>query len=242
MSVILNDVLLLAGHTTRTSAYVQALAAHGLRAETVLLYGSPTAVSRSDGSAHACAELFLPDCTVPAEAACRNHGWPVEHLAQTGVNEEGVRRALQAHSPRLVVFSGYGGEIVGQALLGLGVPFLHVHAGWLPEYRGSTTVYYSLLREGHCAASAILLSPEIDCGTVVGRQTYPAPPAGMDVDHVYDPAIRADLLVRVLRGYAEQGTWNTQFAQEPAQGENYYVIHPVLKHLALLSLQNGDRA
>jgi methionyl-tRNA formyltransferase len=58
----------------------------------------------------------------------------------------------------------------------------------------------------------------------------------MDVDRVYDAAIRADLLVRVLRQHADAGAAEASLQQDPNEGTTYYVIHPVLKHLALLSL------
>ena len=88
--------------------------------------------------------------------------------------------------------------MVPEEMLGLGIPFLHIHSGWLPEYRGSTTVYYSLLNDGDCGVTAILLKPEIDNGDIVARKKYPAPAYGVDIDHLYDNAIRADLLSEVL--------------------------------------------
>lgn len=33
-------------------------------------------------------------------------------------------------------------------LLSWAFPLLHIHSGWLPDYRGSTTSYYSLLERG----------------------------------------------------------------------------------------------
>ena len=62
----------------------------------------------------------------------------------------------------------------------------------MPEYRGSTTVYYGLLNDGNCGVTAILLKPEIDNGDIVARKST-APPSSVDIDHLYDNAIRADL-------------------------------------------------
>ena len=72
----------------------------------------------------------------------------------------------------------------------------------------------------------------IDSGPIVARRHYPPPP-GIDVDLVYDSVIRADLLVRVLRDFAETREWPR--IEDTGSGTTYYVIHPVLKHLALLS-------
>ena len=44
---------------------------------------------------------------------------------------------------------------------------MHVHSGKLPEYRGSTTLYYSLLEKNKVAASAIMINEGIDTGDIV---------------------------------------------------------------------------
>ena len=134
-----------------------------------------------------------------------------------------------------MIYSGYGGQLVGTAALDLGFDFLHLHGGWLPDYRGSTTVYYSWLKEGRCGVSALILDKEIDSGPIVARRHYPLPPRGMDVDSYYDNMIRADLLVDIMRDFAADGT----LPRIPNEGGGltYYVIHPVLKHMALLSLE-----
>ena len=58
----------------------------------------------------------------------------------------------------------------------------------------------------------------------------------MDVDLIYDGAIRADLLCQVMVQHIEQGQLIPMANQDPEIGRTYYVIHPVLKHMALLSI------
>ena len=113
---------------------------------------------------------------------------------------------------------------------------MHFHSGWLPEYQGSTTIYYCILQERRCGVTALLLDEGIDTGPVIARQHYPMPPADLDVDFIYDNAIRADLMVRVIRAFAEE---KVLLGLEPqtTSGHTYFKIHPVLKHLAILSLQ-----
>ena len=133
--------------------------------------------------------------------------------------------------PKLVFYSGYGSQIVKPELLNLAF-LMHIHSGWLPEYRGSTTLYYSWLKEGYCGASAILLRKEIDTGPIIARKRYPPPP-GVDPDYVYDSVIRSDLLIFVLQEYSQHNKF-INLLNQPLVGNNYYVIHPVLKHIALL--------
>ena len=55
----------------------------------------------------------------------------------------------------VIIYSGYGGGIIGKRLLGIDKKFLHVHGGYLPDYPGSTTNYFSILKEDKVGASAI---------------------------------------------------------------------------------------
>jgi methionyl-tRNA formyltransferase len=234
---VLSDVLLIAGHTPRSQAYVQTLAAHDLLPAHVLLLGDapPSAAGEPTHTEHI-GDVLLPDLSVPLATSLTAAAVPYTWLATRDVNADEVREAVCALQPRLIIYSGYGGALVQRPLLELGITLLHVHSGWLPDYRGSTTLYYSLLCERRCAASALVLDAHIDTGPVVARKHYPAPPAGTDIDKRYDPAIRADLLREVLQSYHSTGHLPFHPPQRRDDGSTFYVIHPVLKHLALLGL------
>lgn len=233
----LHGVIVVAAHTMRSQAYLQALAHHGLEPDRVVLYGKCDGAASLKSPDFASWEgIALPDPAETVEATCRKSGWMMVTCASDDINAPELFEAVGETSPRLVIYSGYGGQIVAPHLLDSGPRFLHVHSGWLPDYRGSTTLYYALLNGDLPAASALILDRTIDTGPVVARRHYPLPPAGMDVDCIYDCAIRADLLVRVLKGYAGKGSFEQEMPQDAEHGMNYFVIHPVLKHLALLSL------
>lgn len=238
----LDGVLFLAARTARSQAYAQCMSAHGLEPEQILIYGEQGSGRPGQGGNVTCERfdqtIFVPDLSRSLEDSCQRGNWKLTTLDSESVNAAELVQKLREISPGLVVYSGYGGEIVGTELLGLNIPFLHIHGGWLPDYRGSTAIYYSILQDRNCSASAILLSNDIDTGPVIARETYPVPPAGIDVDYVYDPAIRADLLVKVLGDYARQGGWQAMSPQAADEGKDYYVIHPVLKHLAMLAIGN----
>ena len=238
---MLDRALFLAARTTRSQAYAQAMAAAGLRPGHVLICGEPeqSAAAALPGVWPTVA-VALPDLSEPLESTCGAARWPTEAIAQRDVNDRAVTERLAALRPSCVIYSGFGGQIVGPAALGLGIPFLHAHSGWLPRWRGSTTVYYSMLEARECAASVLVLDPQIDAGPVLARQRYPLPPRGLDIDRLYDAAIRADLLCRVLTGIRQLGTLPEALATEGEPSQTYFVIHPVLKHLALLSLPESN--
>ncbi len=229
-------MLFLAGYTSRSQTYAQAMRHHGLSPGRVLLFGDPAqdqARHVPSGDSGGDVEVFLPDLGERLSETCRQAGWTPETLPQDDVNHEAIIDSVKTLAPEVVLYSGYGGQLVQDGLLDLDIPFLHMHSGWLPEYSGSTTLYYSWLNEGRTAVTAFFLGAGIDTGDLILRRGYPLPPAGMDVDHLYDGAIRADMLVHVLKDFAANGV----FPREPRDGEShtYYVIHPVLKHVALLS-------
>ncbi|MSR77617.1 MAG: methionyl-tRNA formyltransferase [Candidatus Omnitrophica bacterium] len=240
--MILKNVLFLAAYTARSQAYAQAMAYAGFSPEKVWLLGaekgglpgqlSGEALEKSAGFA----DLFLPDLGISLKSTCETNGWNTKALSASSVNDEMVLRELKQAPPAFVIYSGYGGQIVSPELIRTGIPFLHIHGGWLPDFKGSTTLYYSWLEEGYCGASAVFLEEGIDRGPVLKRKKYPIPPSSIDPDYIYDCAIRADLLLDVLKEYASAGKLPEAIPQTE-EGETYYVIHPVLKHLARLSYE-----
>lgn len=238
----LDGVLFLAADTARSSAYGQAMAVRGMRVAASLLMSRgksspPGTVADPPKYSRSLEDIHIPDLSVPPREVCVAISDSVLSVDAENANDPAVVEAVRGADPRLVIYSGYGGQIVGPGLLGLGPPVLHIHGGWLPDYRGSTTIYYSLIGEKTCGTSAILLSPDIDLGPVVARRKYPPPPPGLDIDYLYDNAIRADLLADVLSEWRDRGGSFEPVGQDPAGGATYYVIHPVLKHLALLSIE-----
>lgn len=212
---MLKNVALLGAETARTRAYLDALRAADLMPKNMVLLRR-----KADGSAHDIEKAATGLNLIVVEAE--------------DVNDPSVVQAVAALPEPYVIFSGPGGAIVRQALFGTGKRFLHVHPGRLPEFRGSTTIYYSLLKENRVQASAILLEEGIDTGPIIGQASFAPPADRTDIDRDYDADIRAKLLVRVLQDYQITGRFE-EVPQPPADSPAYYIIHPVLKHLAILA-------
>jgi methionyl-tRNA formyltransferase len=238
--VRLDGVALLAAPTARSQAYLQVLVANDLYPEHVITMGSAESLDYTDAAGDKIWEgITLPNLGESLTTTCTRAEIPVVACRAQNVNSDEVVLAVREAMPKIVIYSGYGGQIVGEEMLRSGPQFLHAHSGWLPEYRGSTTIYYSLLHGEDPGVTALILDRNIDTGPIVARRRYPKPRAGIDIDRIYDPAIRADLLVQVMSDYVNSGCLVPLEPQAPEKGVNYYVIHPVLKHLAIRALEGG---
>ncbi|SNY98597.1 formyltransferase family protein [Halomonas sp. hl-4] len=245
----LSNVTLLVADTIRSRAYTQALLAYGFHVENILLLTSSTRKQwgQSDQllnppTAGSFGGAFIPDLRIPLDDTCQALTHCVKVLDTGSVNNPVVIENLHTLNPELVIFSGFGGEIVHEDVLGAAGPFLHMHAGELPKFRGSTTAYYSFLMTGNAGVSAILLSPDIDTGEIVYRALYPLPPAQMNIDYYYDGIIRSDVLIRVLAYYSTHGRLPDTQAQNTGEGETYYIVHPLIKTMSILKVREQARA
>jgi len=243
------NVVLLAANNTRSQAYVQALKEKNINLESIIILNPPNRKSMvldsSLKSNQVCnwvkEGMHIPDFSISLHDTSANVADNVIELDASNVNDTNIVMQLEKLKPDLVLYSGFGGQIVCNDLLKI-APFLHFHSGWLPGFRGSTTIYYSLLEEGRCGVSAILLDDEIDTGVIVGRERFSAPPYGTELDHLYDGAIRAHVMVGVLSDWLRNGEFSFTEDQVQDSGEVYYVIHPVLKHIAICKLKPDTKA
>lgn len=230
--------LLLCGHTSRSVAYVQALSNANIQPDNVIVYGKPkgniSTIRALNNNVDTDVELFSPNLEIDILQSLNDSQWEYSLTQATELHDPSLLSLIETFSPDLIIYSGYGGQMVPASLLSH-FSVLHIHSGWLPDYRGSTTLYYQIIDENACAASAILLDEQIDTGDIVARKRYPIPESGVDVDYLYDNMIRADLLVETLKLWSDP----TQQWQKTTQTQDslpYFIIHPLLKHLALLTV------
>lgn len=232
----LEKFVFLAAPTARSQAYIQSMAVNGFFPKHVVIMGREECKSNNDSTPpNFWNEIQLPNLNESISFTCEKFNIPYITCQSKSTNSEEVNSCLRKLNPDFVIYSGAGGEIVSKQTLAI-ASFLHMHSGWLPDYRGSTTVYYSLLNHENPGVTALFLDANIDTGPIIAQKKYPLPPHSMDIDYIYDPAIRADLLIKVLSYYVQNEKFEHQKKQSNQTANNFYVIHPVLKHLAILSL------
>jgi methionyl-tRNA formyltransferase len=238
--MILQDVGMLAVSSNRTKFYLQQMARFRLLPAYVVLMEVNTlqtpemvAAQRSRAARKRTQNFHSLNMGISVAQLLVMHGIPHSRIPTVDPNSQAVIDAVKDCSPSIIIYSGPGGAILRPPILETGKRFLHVHPGYLPDYRGSTTLYYSLLKEGNFGATALFLDHQIDTGAIIRRMKYPAPEDREGIDLYFDPYIRSQLLVEVLKEYAEKGTLEVQ-AQDAGIGDTYFIIHPVLKHIAIL--------
>jgi len=225
----LNKVAMVAADTTRTKYYLRELIRNKFFPTYVLLllnYNEKLLPGQDSGeSERELVELL------------KNAGIEYDISPNSDINSNEVLTIISNRVELVFIFSGFGGVLLGDDILSSGKKFLHIHGGYLPDYKGSTTNYYSLINENTIGASSMFLTKEIDCGPVLLRKKFSPPKNRTEIDHIYDSEARAKVLIETLEYYVESGSFNFELENNKG-GETFYIIHPVLKHLSIL--QGGE--
>tara|TARA_Y100000590_G_C15520072_1_gene939029 strand:+ start:374 stop:1012 length:639 start_codon:yes stop_codon:yes gene_type:complete len=145
------------------------------------------------------------------------------------IDDKKVKNFLLNLKEKIFVYSGYPGKIIKSNLILKKFIFLHSHTGKLPNYKGSTTIYYSLLKEKKIFCSTFIMGTLIDQGKILFIKNYPLPKNLKKIDE-YDSKIRSINTLIVLKNLKK-------LMKKKIMKKNintpYYIMHPVLRYLTL---------
>ena len=213
------DFAVLYGISSRSLLYIQAMLSQNLVPTKVLVFITPRTKQDLVGE-HL---NFLSKYSIN-----------VEMIYCDSVNDELCFKAISALREKYVLHSV--GGILQAKYFKLPKKFVHIHAGSLPAFRGSTTCYYELLCLNRIGASCMFLSEGLDDGDVIAETLVEKDILKsfntLDIDTFIEPYIRAKTLLKALNVILEDKI-------EPRKQDNslqntFYKIHPVLKHIAIL--------
>ena len=94
----------------------------------------------------------------------------IKHVSS--VNDDQCLELLQNISPQLVIVNGT--RIISRRILdGVGAPFINMHAGITPGYRGVHGAYWALVNRDaqHCGVTVHQVDAGIDTGDVIAQKT-----------------------------------------------------------------------
>ena len=168
-------------------------------------------------------------------------GRPPITVTASDINSPNIRTAIESLSSRYVLFTG--GGIVSPETLNLGKHLVHIHPGALPERRGSTCFYYSLLEDNLLESSSFLMSQKLDSGRVLVAKKFKPNFRVMGfqggfMEHILDCLLRAELLPETIR-LLESNSFESEYhaPKIDVKGSLYFQIHPVLRGIAANKLE-----
>lgn len=238
--MILEEFALLASDTARTKAYLQAMIREEKLPGICVVFsdnitGMKEEAEKYQGNNES--EKYF-DRDIPILFSLNEANIPYILIENKDINSEQMKDALSGLPQKYIIYSGYGGYILKAHLFHINKKFIHIHAGLLPQYRGSTTAYYSFLQDKEFGATAIFLNEGIDEGEIIVQDTFSVPEESVNIDYIYEPYTRSKVLIKALNQYLEQGAL-VSCKQNQDGAETYFIIHPVLKHLAIMGIEKG---
>jgi len=169
------------------------------------------------------------DITESVDQTLKKHKIAYQEFEFVDINHPKLIEYLRKEKIDFFIFSG--GGILKSEVLNAGPKFIHLHPGIVPQYRGSTCFYYSIINEDSCGVTAFIMNEGLDTGPIVYQKNFPKPDHFF-IDEIYDSYIRSETLLDVLENNLLEKSITIQNIQE---GNTYFIIHPVLKHIAILS-------
>ena len=145
------------------------------------------------------------------------------------INTPEIKKYILKELKNIIIYSGISGDIIKDKNLLIKKKFIHSHSGKLPEYRGSTTIYYSYLIEKNIYCSTIILNNKIDNGLILYLKKYSIPKEISKIESDYDNLIRIKNIIYCLKNYKKLIIKK----QKKIYKNNFYIMHPVLRAITL---------
>ena len=154
------------------------------------------------------------------------NGSKVKKFKTNYINSK-VSKFILSLKERFIIYSGYPGIIEKNKKVLKTKKLIHSHSGKLPNFKGSTTIYYSILKEKNIFCSTIILNKNLDDGEILLQKKYPIPRNIISIDKEYDDFIRSQNIIFLLKNFDK-----LKIKKERKKiFSPYYVIHPILRSI-----------
>lgn len=145
------------------------------------------------------------------------------------IDKKNIKNFLIKLKDKVIIYSGYGGKIIKSKSILRKKIFLHSHSGKLPIYKGSTTIYYTLLKEKKIYCTTFIMNSDLDNGSILLIKRYPLIKNNKNIDN-YDNKIRAKNILETLKNFKKLKKNSKNFKDNYLP---YFVMHPILRYVAL---------
>lgn len=234
-NLVLKDLGMLMQEGNRAKAYLQKLIKTGLLPNFVLFLKPTIDAENLDTSPEKVVGNYF-DPTLSEIDSLENAKIPYKLLLTNSCNSPEVIKEIEARKEQYFVYSGK--DILNRPL-DTGKKFIHIHPAKLPEYRGSTCHFYSVLAGDGWSCTGFMINKGIDTGKIILTKKFPLPEPKIDYARIYDPYLRSEVLGEIINQLAEKGSLLTT-SQNASKGRDYFIIHPVLAYIRKVFLDNRD--
>lgn len=149
------------------------------------------------------------------------------YLKSSSINSKILEKKFKQFKSRINIVATYPGEIVKNKSL-LKYKLLHCHPGDLPEFKGSTTIYYSIILKKKICVTLFELNEEIDNGKILYKKNFNYPKNLNLIEEDFDNQIRAKTLTCFL-----QSKKKFNYKKTKKKYISYYIAHPIVRQLVL---------
>ena len=123
-----------------------------------------------------------------------------------------------------IIYSEYPEQIIKNIKI-LKKKIIHFHPGDLPQFRGSTTIYYTLILKKNITVTGFIMNRNIDEGRILFKKKFYVPKNILSINDNFDHKIRASTLVSFLTSKNRKS-----FKKIKTKKNNiYYIAHPILR-------------
>ncbi len=139
-----------------------------------------------------------------------------------------IIKSVLSIKSKYIIFSGYNAEIIRNPKI-LKKNLIHCHPGLIPNYRGSTVIYYSLLNENKTYSTIFKMTKKIDKGNILFIKKNRYPKNLYDIEKNYDHIVRSKSIAEFLFKTKKFKIFN------PKNKKNnmYYIAHPIIRDIVV---------
>jgi methionyl-tRNA formyltransferase len=147
------------------------------------------------------------------------------------VNSQLINEKFKIIKKNYNIISTYPGEIIKNPHL-LKKKFIHCHPGDLPKFKGSTTIYYSVILKKKACVTLFEMNKSIDGGKILYKKYFDYPKNMNSIENNFDNKVRSLTLVEYFKSKNYLKNSHTKFKVKDRYLP-YYIAHPIIRQIVL---------
>ena len=153
----------------RSKAYLQKIIRNKIVIDEIILLDDGRKITCTTEEEE-CAKIFEFNLSKSVKEILDDHKLKYKQFSFVDINNVELIKYLKTLYLDFCIFSG--GGILKKEILELSTKFVHFHPGIVPNYRGSTCFYYSILNDDECGVTAFIMKEGLDVGDVICKKSF----------------------------------------------------------------------